>query len=721
MAPERPVAKNSILPQEPSRGGLMLIPANDVVARPPADAATSSNADRKKATKQPRLGTHADVYWEQPALAKIDGPELVVPPPPARVEARPVHGVVPSPSNAAETMQSAELHGDSLATVEKSGPMRQNYQTSEQSVNDHEDAPLPADRQTEKVLVAPLLSPFYLTNPNPTQPKGTPSIPMAATDAAPKQESQIREEPRQLNVHGNQLPITTSDELLPKPTQSGRATLADFQQELPTTQIPNVTVAGPAAGEAAKRRDNALSALAEENAPSRSADNGWAASSSTAAAETESTLEVSSLLLPFHITNSNPLQRQGTGMAFETTSNEASQSREAPRQLNPLSNQSPMTRSDNQRPRPAPHTRSNRTTRDQGWPISMPEMMNPFTLTNNLPVPNAAPRGVALAAYQEELPLPPHSDAKNADPFVEDPTKDGASEPSALADAEKLGEAPEDTSLEFLRESTVLLKPGESQLDVGIEYLLSENDFPILLIDGADIVGADDVDFRIRELAVPLQYRFGLLKRMQGFIGGAVGWSNTQVAIDDFEAFESDGGFGDLDFGATLQLVDGHAEKPHLLATISATAPTGGDPFGAAVALAPSAPSLGQGFWSISGSTLCIHTYDPLVFYYGVGGEHFFSRRFEGLEIEPGNSWNYSFGAGFAVNDRVTLSTRFRGAYVEELRVNRERVFGTNVEPMSLRMAATISKPKDRIVEPFVEFGLTDGAVSNYFGITWTY
>jgi hypothetical protein len=91
------------------------------------------------------------------------------------------------------------------------------------------------------------------------------------------------------------------------------------------------------------------------------------------------------------------------------------------------------------------------------------------------------------------------------------------------------------------------------------------------------------------------------------------------------------------------------------------------------------------------------------------------------LEIEPGTIWNYSFGVGFAVNDRVTLSTRFLGAYAEEVRIDRERVFGTNFEPMTLRMAATISKPNKRLVEPFTEFGLSEGTVSNYFGITWTY
>ena len=220
---------------------------------------------------------------------------------------------------------------------------------------------------------------------------------------------------------------------------------------------------------------------------------------------------------------------------------------------------------------------------------------------------------------------------------------------------------------------------------------------------------------------MPIEYRMGLQPRVQGFVGAPIGWSNTQVALDTFEAFQNDGGFGDIDFGLTMQLVEATANKPYVIANISATAPTGGDPFTAAAGLAPTAPSLGQGFWSITGSLLCIKPYDPIVFFYGIGTERFFEREFLGLEIRPGAQYTYNFGVGFAVNERVTLSTRFIGAYVEELEVNGERRFGTNSEPMSIRLSATISQPCDRLVEPFVEFGITDDAISSFIGVTWTF
>jgi hypothetical protein len=326
------------------------------------------------------------------------------------------------------------------------------------------------------------------------------------------------------------------------------------------------------------------------------------------------------------------------------------------------------------------------------------------------------------AAGPEELNDTPGSELMPEPAAPNAQTEGGAAQGESLAEAERLGEAPEDRSLDFLRTETVLLEPGESQCDVGINYLFTENDFPILLTDDmGNIVAVDEVDFRIRELTVPLEYRMGLLPRVQGFIGAPIGWSNTQIALDAFDAFQNDGGFGDIDFGLTAQFAEAGANCPYVIGTLAATAPTGSDPFTGALALAPTAPSLGQGFWSIAGSLLFIQPYDPVVVFYGLGTEHFISRHYVGVEIEPGAQYNYQFGVGFAVNERITLSTRFFGAYVEEIKVNGDRRFGTNIEPMTIRLSATISQPCDRLVEPFVEFGITDDAVSSFFGITWTF
>lgn len=359
---------------------------------------------------------------------------------------------------------------------------------------------------------------------------------------------------------------------------------------------------------------------------------------------------------------------------------------------------------------------------DEGWVAQTPATLDPFLMalgTGTAETTSPATDAQLVAFMQEALPEPA---GDNANGQSAGGAAGANNQNNSLAGAEQVGEEPEDNTLQFLRTATVLLKPGDSQCDIGFTYLFSENQFPILLAnDTGAIIGVDEVDFRVRELAIPFEYRFGLLKRVQGFIGASVGWANTEVSLGSFEAFENDGGFGDVNFGLTGQLLDATANCPYVIATVQATAPTGGDPFDLAAMLAPSSPALGQGFWSVAANVLFIQPYDPVVLFYGVGMEHFFSEEYRGIEFEPGSQWNYTFGVGFAVNERVTLSTRFFGAYVEELKADGERLFNTNLEPMTMRFAATISKPCDRIVEPFVEFGITDDSVSSFFGITWTY
>lgn len=367
---------------------------------------------------------------------------------------------------------------------------------------------------------------------------------------------------------------------------------------------------------------------------------------------------------------------------------------------------------------------------DVQWPLAA----NPFTLTNQSELPAVGMAGnVAQVAYaDEELPAPGEAPAAKDAHDSDDDRSSSASDnqgkkdkdaPDTLTGAKTLGTAPVDNTLNFLRTETVLLKPGKSQFDIGLQYTLTENDFPILVSDGmGNIIGVDEVAFKGRELIVPMELRYGLLNRVQGFVQVPVGWSNVQAAIDNYDEYQNDGGIGDVGFGLTAQLQDAKKDRPYLIGTIAGLAPSGGDPFGVFGQISPNAPSLGNGFWAISGNLLWVQTrYDPVVVFYGFGARYQFEHRYIGIEFEPGTEYNYTLGAGFAVNERVTLSTQFFGAYIEELKANGDRVEGSAQEPMTVRLAATLAKPCNRIVEPFVAFGLTDDSISANFGITWTY
>jgi hypothetical protein len=68
----------------------------------------------------------------------------------------------------------------------------------------------------------------------------------------------------------------------------------------------------------------------------------------------------------------------------------------------------------------------------------------------------------------------------------------------------------------------------------------------------------------------------------------------------------------------------------------------------------------------------------------------------------------------------VTLSTTFTGFYITEFALDHEVVPGTNLEPLSIRLAATMTR-RGHILEPFIMFGLTPSAPSASLGVTFTY
>jgi hypothetical protein len=108
------------------------------------------------------------------------------------------------------------------------------------------------------------------------------------------------------------------------------------------------------------------------------------------------------------------------------------------------------------------------------------------------------------------------------------------------------------------------------------------------------------------------------------------------------------------------------------------------------------------------------------VLYGAVGYSHEFSRDFLGIHYRPGEIFNYRFGVGFAVNDRITLSTALINLIQGTWSAAGESLPASSQEPMTIRLAMTVSASRRFIVEPFVTFGLNDDAPEADLGVILT-
>jgi hypothetical protein len=348
--------------------------------------------------------------------------------------------------------------------------------------------------------------------------------------------------------------------------------------------------------------------------------------------------------------------------------------------------------------------------------LAFAPVLHPVTVVDSDTKKDNSPQSNPITPPAQEpqpLPQPPSIDGSAPQANITTPAT-----PSNQS-TQTLGEAPPDTRLEFLRKEAILLKPCEWQLDIGFSYMISDRRVTAILPPSIIY----DARLRQRLLTMPLEFRYGLTDRIQLFANMPFGWANTENSFPGFSDAQNFGGIGDTNVGASylLHKSDGTSCSPDVITTFGMTAPTGN---GNALIGLISTPSttLGQGYWAGYWNVLAIHKYDPVVVFYGVGSRHYFSRDIEGFTgAKPGDQYIYQLGTGFAINERITLSTIFFGSFITEAQLNDQVVPGTILEPMYVRFATTVTRTNHRIIEPFVEIGLTDDAANARAGITWTF
>jgi hypothetical protein len=333
--------------------------------------------------------------------------------------------------------------------------------------------------------------------------------------------------------------------------------------------------------------------------------------------------------------------------------------------------------------------------------------------------PPSPPEMMRLAAVEFEPALDRHAATFASGGFVEyaaqPPVPPDQASPMLSTDR-PLGEAPEDISQYFLRSITVLLAPGEWELDYGLEYLWQDAPTVIQLPDTSYAFERN----RLRQLVVPLALRYGLTERIEPYVFMPVGFAHAERSSPLEDEFDTVGGIGDITFGVNYLLREGYDCLPDIILGVSATAPTGVDPFDPADEVA----SLGNGFWRVSAELNFVRAIDPVVIFGGIGYAHEFEAQHLGVQIQPGEIFFYQFGAGWSVNDAITFSAVFQGAYQGRWEVDDAPLFDSTTEPFTMRFAMTASLSPCVIIEPFVRFGLnqdqTNDSPEVNFGVILT-
>ena len=310
----------------------------------------------------------------------------------------------------------------------------------------------------------------------------------------------------------------------------------------------------------------------------------------------------------------------------------------------------------------------------------------------------------------------------------QEPTQSQASNEEE-GEAQQLGVPPPKRTPAFLKKRSILLEPGQYQFEYGLRYSVDNNSYALagLLQEGTSQVQVVNANQKRQLVSTPLEFRIGLQENLQGFLSLPIGWSAQSLTAGNSQTESDIFGIGDLGIGLTRVLWAPEKAKIRFLGFLQASAPIGGGEI--SLSQQDRDASLGAGYWTMTAGGNITESIDPLILFGSFGYTHTFGTRIQsGNYVNVGNTIFYQVGVGYGINPYVTLSGSFSGASSGQIRLDDTVATGARSEPFSLRISASVNKPKEgkktklgTNYEPFLRFGLTSLANDVEFGIRWTY
>jgi len=274
------------------------------------------------------------------------------------------------------------------------------------------------------------------------------------------------------------------------------------------------------------------------------------------------------------------------------------------------------------------------------------------------------------------------------------------SQPSPGSTNEPIGEAPEKRTAQeiFLRGQSILLAPGEVNLDLGLFY--SRSDDQTLSVVGAGI-GLATIE---QDVITPVLIgRYGLFEETELFASTSYQYQQTNIFFGSTELSDtSRSEFGDINLGLRRTLLHENLGIPNVIFSIDGRIPTGDSSYAA-----------GGGF-------AFTKSIDPAVLFASTNYQHTFSREFSDISrLEAEDQFDITLGMALALNDSLTMSIAFSGLFASETDFANARL--RSQESYSMRFGLTSLLTEDLYIEPTISYGLNGSDNSFVFGINMPY
>jgi len=221
----------------------------------------------------------------------------------------------------------------------------------------------------------------------------------------------------------------------------------------------------------------------------------------------------------------------------------------------------------------------------------------------------------------------------------------------------------------------------------------------------------DSLEF---DLKVPYSFR-----RNEFNIGSGTDSENEDV---------SDSGIGDIEGSLLWQLTREKGARPDIIANLRIKSDTGEDPFDLSTKTIQGIPipddelPNGSGFWAIEPSFTFVKTADPAVIFVNIGYFWHIEDDYSGYgDIDPSDSFNFSIGSSFALNDKFILSTAYEQKWFTEAEIENEDQEDTDINVGSIIFGGSYVTSGRSSINLSVAIGMTDDSPDTQVNLRYSY
>ena len=244
-------------------------------------------------------------------------------------------------------------------------------------------------------------------------------------------------------------------------------------------------------------------------------------------------------------------------------------------------------------------------------------------------------------------------------------------------------ERPEIPAAALSNQGGVLTPKGVLTIEPGFEYDNAQvNKF---FFAGTEIVNAvfigalEAQNARQNTITASLNGRYGILNDLEVNlkVPYVYRFDRTSSGVNTNQLTTSVYGhnIGDIEGGLHYQINHPDAGDPYYIANLRVKSNTGKDPFQVPYTKLGSQTMLptGTGAWTVGPSLTVLFPSDPVVFYGNIGYDRSFAYNpnttipLQGkfTSVRPGDTFRGSFGLGFGINDKVTMSLGYEHDWVQ--------------------------------------------------------